>query len=248
MKTTGTHPDIEILFEDNHLLAVNKPSGLLSQEDYSGTPDLLNLCKEYLKREYNKKGDAFLGLLHRLDKPVSGVMVFAKTSKAASRISEQIRKRTIQKIYMAVVEGVPPKNGMLQDFLVKNKQTNTVSVGSSKNKNAKKAELFYQTVETQGDVSLLKISLITGRPHQIRVQLAHLGYPVVNDIKYGSTKSGTLSLHASEIVFVHPTLKKEMSIQATTPSDRPWHLFRNKLIKKIELTITYGVPFFLPPG
>ena len=125
MKTTATDPDIEILFEDNHLLAVNKPAGLLSQEDYSGQPDLLALCKEYLKRKYNKKGNVFLGLLHRLDKPVGGVMLFAKTSKAASRISEQIRKRSIKKKYYTVVEGVSPQNGMLQDYLLKNSQTNT---------------------------------------------------------------------------------------------------------------------------
>lgn len=228
MKTTGTHPDIEILFEDNHLLAVNKPSGILSQEDYTGTPDLLNLCKEYLKREYNKKGDAFLGLLHRLDKPVSGVMLFAKTSKAASRISEQIRKRLIKKNYLAIVEGKPPKNGMLQDFLLKDKKTNTVSVVSSKNKKAKKAELIYQTIETKNNLSLLRITLITGRPHQIRVQFSHQGYPILNDKKYGSKRNGDLSLHAFELSFEHPTLKKEILINAKTPSEMPWGLFEIK--------------------
>lgn len=226
MKTTGTHPDIEILFEDNHLLAVNKPAGVLSQEDYSGAPDLLNLCKEYLKREYNKNGNAFLGLLHRLDKPVSGVMLFAKTSKAASRVSEQIRKRSIKKDYLAIVESKPPKNGMLRDFLLKDKKNNTVSVVSSKNKKAKKAELIYQTVDTQNKLSLLKISLITGRPHQIRVQLSHQGYPILNDKKYGSKGNGTLSLHAFKLSFEHPTLKKEIIITAKAPSEMPWSLFK----------------------
>ena len=225
MKTTGTHPDIEILFEDNHLLAVHKPPGILSQEDHTGNPDLLNLCKEYLKKEYNKPGDAFLGLLHRLDKPVSGVMLFAKTSKAASRISEQIRKRTIKKTYLAVVEGVPPKNGMLQDYLLKNNQTNTVSVVSARNKNAKKAELFYQTESVQGNLSLLKITLITVRPHQIRIQLSHLGYPVWNDKKYGSSETGDLSLHAFELTFEHPTLKTEKTIRSRPPLKKPWILF-----------------------
>lgn len=225
MKTTGTTPDIKILYEDNHLLAVEKPPGLLSQEDRTGKADLLTLCKEYLKREYNKKGDAFLGLLHRLDKPVGGVMLFAKTSKAASRISEQIRKRTIKKTYTAIVEGVPPKNGMLQNYLLKNKQTNTVSVTSGKSKHAKKAELVYQTEKTYKEFTKLKITLITGRPHQIRVQFSHFGYPVLNDKKYGSTHTGLISLYATELTFNHPTLKKEITVQADPPIEAPWSLF-----------------------
>jgi 23S rRNA pseudouridine1911/1915/1917 synthase len=225
MKTTGTTPDIEILFEDNHLLAVNKPAGLLSQEDHSGEPDLLTLCKEYLKREYNKQGNVFLGLLHRLDKPVGGVMLFAKTSKAASRISEQIRRRSIKKTYHTVVEGTSPQNGMLQDFLLKNNQTNTVSVVSSKEKKAKKAELIYQRKQVQNNMSLLKITLITGRPHQIRVQLSSLGYPVHGDHKYGSKHTGNIALHASELTFSHPTLKKETTVRTNLPIGFPWDFF-----------------------
>lgn len=223
MKTTGTNPDIEILFEDNHLLAVNKPAGLLSQEDITGKPDLLSLCKEYLKRAYNKKGNVFLGLLHRLDKPVGGVMLFAKTSKAASRISEQIRKRSIKKIYTAIVEGVPPKNGMLQDYLLKDPKTNTVSVVSAKTKNAQKAELFYQTEKSQNGLTQLTITLITGRPHQIRVQLSHLGYPILNDRKYGTNNNnGSIALYASELRFRHPTLKNEIIIRSNPPIEEPW--------------------------
>lgn len=225
MKTTGTTPDIEILFEGNHLLAVNKPEGMLSQEDHTGQPDLLNLCKEYLKREYNKTGNVFLGLLHRLDKPVSGVMVFAKTSKAASRISEQIRKRSIKKSYYAVVEGVSPQNGMLQDYLLKDNKTNTVSIASQKNKQAKKAELIYQREQVENDLSLLNITLITGRPHQIRVQFSNLGYPIYGDKKYGSKNGGKITLHASELTFIHPTLKKEMSVRTNLPKGFPWDFF-----------------------
>ncbi|MCG2588166.1 RluA family pseudouridine synthase [Rhodohalobacter sulfatireducens] len=227
MKTTGTNPDIEILFEDNHLLAVNKPAGLLSQEDNTGAPDLLTLCKKYLKREYDKKGNVFLGLLHRLDRPVSGVMLFAKTSKAASRLSEQIRNRSIKKSYYAVVEGISPQNGMLQDYLLKNKKTNTVSVVSSKNKEAKKAELIYQREEVENRLSLLNVTLITGRPHQIRVQLAHQGYPIYGDQKYGSKHSAKLSLHASELTFSHPTMKKELSVRTKLPNGFPWDFFNN---------------------
>lgn len=225
MKTTGTSPDIEILFEDNHLLAVNKPAGLLSQEDHTGQPDLLNLCKEYLKREYNKKGNVFLGLLHRLDKPVSGVMLFAKTSKAASRISEQIRERSIKKTYHTVVEGVSPQNGMLQDYLLKNSKTNTVSVVSQKNKRAKKAELIYQREQVENNLSLLQITLITGRPHQIRVQFSNLGYPIHGDQTYGTKQAGKISLHATELTFSHPTLKKEITIHSKLPTGFPWDFF-----------------------
>lgn len=225
MKTTGTNPDIEILYEDNHLLAVNKPAGLLSQEDYTGQPDLLSLCKNYLKREYNKEGEAFLGLLHRLDKPVSGVMLFAKTSKAASRISEQIRNRSIKKSYVAVVEGESPQNGLLQDYLLKNKEANTVSVVSSKNKDAKKAELMYLREQTENNLSLLSVTLITGRPHQIRVQLSNHGYPIYGDQKYGSKYAGKISLHASELTFSHPTLRKEITVRSNLPTGTPWDLF-----------------------
>lgn len=225
MKTTDTYPNIEILFEDNHLLAVNKPAGVLSQEDHTGQPDILTLCKEYLKREYNKKGNVFLGLLHRLDKPVSGVMLLAKTSKAASRMSEQIRKRSLKKIYLAIVEGSPPKNGMLQDYLIKNPKTNTVSVVSKKNKNAQKAELFYQSEKELNQLTLLNITLITGRPHQIRVQLSHLGYPILNDRKYGSKNNGQITLHASELQIKHPTLKKKVIIRSKLPDNEPWNLF-----------------------
>ncbi len=225
MKTTGTNPDIEIIYEDNHLLAVSKPRGLLSQEDYSGKPDLLNLCKEYLIREYNKPGDAFLGLLHRLDKPVSGVMLFAKTSKAAARISEQIRQRTVKKIYLAIVEGSAPKNGMLTHYLKKQKNTNFTEVVSPQTKGAKRAELMYDRLEKNGDFSLLRITLITGRPHQIRVQLAKEGLPIFGDRKYGSGKNKHIALHAGALIVKHPVLKKEVILTSKPPSVFPWTLF-----------------------
>mgnify|MGYP001036234644 FL=1 len=229
MKTTRTNPDIEIIFEDNHLLVVNKPIGLLSQEDHTDAPDILTLCKEYLKKEYKKPGNVFLGLLHRLDRPVSGVMMTAKTSKAASRISEQIRRRTIKKKYLAVVTGNPPPNGYLTHFLLKDEKTNTVQVVESNIKRSKEAQLMFQRLETVGDLHLLKITLITGRPHQIRVQLSTEGYPIWGDQKYGQSNGSSPALHAYSIELEHPTLKKEIFLLAPPPKITPWNKFSIKI-------------------
>lgn len=225
MKTTGTNPNITILFEDNHLLAIHKPAGVLSQEDYSGEPDVLTLCKAYLKREYNKPGNVFLGLVHRLDRPVAGVMLLAKTSKAASRISEQIRKRTVKKRYLAVVEGNPGDNGMLVHYLLKDRDTNRVKVVDPGNSNAQKSELTFQKTDQKKNLALLNISLITGRPHQIRVQLSHEGFPIVGDSKYGQSTSSEIALFASELEVIHPTLKKPVNITATPLNTSPWSKF-----------------------
>ncbi len=225
MKTTGTNPNITILFEDNHLLAIHKPAGVLSQEDYSGDPDVLTLCKAYLKREYNKPGNVFLGLVHRLDRPVAGVMLLAKTSKAASRISEQIRKRTVKKRYLAVVEGNPEDNGMLMHYLLKNRDTNRVTVVEPGNSKAQKSELTFHKTDQKKNLALLNITLITGRPHQIRVQLSHEGFPIVGDSKYGQSASSEIALFASELEVIHPTLKKPVNITATPLNTSPWSKF-----------------------
>lgn len=228
MKTTGTSPDIKIIYEDNHLLVVDKPSGILSQEDRTGKPDLLTLCKVYIKKKYQKPGNVFLGLLHRLDKPVSGVMMFAKTSKSAARISEQIRKRKIGKTYLTVVKGKPPKNGFLSHYLLKDKKNNFVTAVDSGIKAAKQAQLMFQTLEQKGNLALLKVKLLTGRPHQIRVQLATETYPVWGDSKYGQKEKNSIALHAYELQISHPTLKKEMIFTATPPIHEPWNTFQNK--------------------
>jgi len=225
MKTTGTNPNITILFEDNHLLAIHKPAGVLSQEDYSGEPDVLTLCKAYLKREYNKPGNVFLGLVHRLDRPVAGVMLLAKTSKAASRISEQIRKRTVKKRYLAVVEGNPDDNGMLMHYLLKNRETNRVKVVQAGNSNAQKSELTFHKKDQKKNLALLNVTLITGRPHQIRVQLSHEGFPIVGDGKYGQSTNVEIALFASELEVIHPTLKKTMIFSATPKNSYPWTYF-----------------------
>lgn len=228
MKTTGTNPDLEILFEDNHLLAICKPAGVLSQEDQTGDPDALTLGKEYLKNEYKKPGNVFLGLLHRLDKPVSGVMVMAKTSKSAARISEQIRNRTVKKSYLAVVKGEPEDFNYLTHYLLKDAVSNRVSVVGDDIKGAKKAELIYQTLYRKNGLALLKIKLITGRAHQIRVQLAEVNLPIFGDHKYGNSTSTNIALHAYEIEFDHPTLKQSISIQSNPSQNEPWTLFSEK--------------------
>jgi len=227
LKKTGTKPDITILYEDNHLLVVHKPSGVLSQEDHTGKPDILTLCKEYIKREYDKPGNVFLGLLHRLDRPVSGVMVLAKTSKAASRISDQIRKRKVKKTYLAVVEGNAPKNGYLSHHLLKDTESNVTRAVSKGTPGAKESTLTFETLEKTGGFSLVKINLITGRAHQIRVQFAEAGNAVAGDRKYGKNKSdGNIALHAYEFELEHPTLKKSQCFQCAPENKAPWLFFK----------------------
>lgn len=226
MQYTGTTPDIPIIFEDNHLLVVYKPAGLLSQEDHTGRPDLLNLCKNYIRTEYNKPGKVFLGLLHRLDRPVSGVMVFAKTSKSASRISEQIRSQKVRKRYRAVVYGNPPLNGVLEHYLEKDKQKNMSRVVSQPTHQSKKAKLSFTTISSTKYLSLVDINLETGRSHQIRVQFAEIGSPIWGDKRYGKEESGFIALHAYTLKLEHPTLKKKMVFKAELPKNTPWNIFQ----------------------
>ncbi len=228
-RTTGTNPDIPILFEDNHLLVVCKPVHVLSQQDHTGDPDLLTLCKAYLKKQHQKPGNVFLGLLHRLDRPVGGVMVLAKTSKAASRLSEQIRQRSFQKRYLLVVKGQVPPNAVLVHHLLKDPDSNHVKVVSQRNKKAKKAELSYLRLDYHPtrDLSLVKANLITGRPHQIRVQFSVEGHPLLGDKKYGDPDDTTDSpaLFASGISFRHPTHGDTVRYTASPPDTEPWKMF-----------------------
>lgn len=225
---TNTTPDIPIVFEDNHLLIIDKPHELLSQEDHTGDPDVVNLCKEYLKREYNKSGSAYLGLVHRLDRPVGGLMLLAKTSKAAGRLSDQLRDRTVQKTYHAVVQGKPPANKFLTHHLIKNRNRNRVTTTSSNNSEGKKAILSFQRLDQQGDLALLAVHLQTGRPHQIRVQLAEEGYPIWGDYKYGLQQPDgrTMALRAVELIFEHPIKKEEISFELPVPNGEPWNHFK----------------------
>jgi 23S rRNA pseudouridine1911/1915/1917 synthase len=178
--------NIGIIFEDNHLLVVEKPPGIPTQGDISGDEDLLSLLKRDIKERYNKPGNVFLGMVHRLDRPVGGVMVFAKTSKAASRLSDSIRKREFEKTYLAVIHGVPdPLSGTLRHFLQKNNKKNTVRAVPASSGKGMEAVLNYKTIGSSGNLSLVEVELITGRPHQVRVQFAGTGFPVYGDARYG---------------------------------------------------------------
>lgn len=219
---------IEILYEDNHILVVVKPPNMLTQSDRTGDDDLLTVLKEDIKIRYSKPGNVFLGLVHRLDRPVGGAMVFAKTSKAASRLSEQIRTRELEKSYFAVVHGAPEHMaGTLRHYLVKNEATNTVSVTKSTYE-GKEASLDYEVKASKDGLSLVQIRLNTGRPHQIRVQFADIGHPLYGDQKYGTAmnKPGMqLALWSAQIGFRHPTLKQWMSFISAPPKEYPWDIF-----------------------
>jgi len=219
-----------IIFEDNHLLVVEKPVNILSQGDETGDADMLTLLKEDLKQRYNKPGEVYLGLVHRLDRPVGGVMVFAKTSKAASRLSEQVRERDFNKCYMAIVRGtMNEKAGTLVNYLFKDSKTNTVKAVSKSYEGAKEAILDYEIAGEKEDLSLIKINLHTGRSHQIRVQFATFGYPLYGDQKYGQeqNKPGQqLALWSVQITLMHPTIKEEMTFKCETPEEYPWNLFK----------------------
>ena len=179
--------ELRVLYEDNHIIAVYKPAGILVQEDKTGDPPLLDQVKYYLKHRHHKPGKVFLGLVHRLDRPVAGVIVFGKTSKGAARLSEQFRNHSVRKIYHALVTGKPPKDhDVLVHHLRKDPDTNKVSVHDEQKPDTSHAELEYSVVKTNGTYSIVQVELKTGRGHQIRAQLAHIGCPIVGDGKYGS--------------------------------------------------------------
>ncbi|XEC92653.1 RluA family pseudouridine synthase [Paenibacillus tarimensis] len=237
----GKHPDIDtgirILFEDNHLLVVAKPPGIPSQADESGDPDMLSLLKADLKRRYDKPGNVYLGLVHRLDRPVGGVMLFAKTSKAASRMSEAVRSRKFGKTYLAVVAGKPPKTAdRLTHFLVKDHRTNTVSAYASPMPEGKEAILEYEMAGMNGRNSLVSIRLHTGRPHQIRVQMTAVGCPLVGDRKYGDGRDWAgikdIALWSASISVHHPTTKEYMTFYCAPPHNKPWNLWPEELLQQ----------------
>ncbi|MCY3999310.1 MAG: RluA family pseudouridine synthase [Bacteroidetes bacterium] len=206
------------LYEDNHLLTLNKPSGLLSQADSTGHPDVITLAKNYIKNKYNKPGNAYIGLVHRLDRPSSGTMVLARTSKAARRLSKAFRERCVQKKYIAVVEGMLSGGGIMEDYLTKEADRAYVTHRSS---SGKYASLKWEAVKCSGQFTLISIELITGRAHQIRCQFSHRGYPVVGDRRYGAhhrlDRHDCIALHCKSLCFEHPVKKERMEIKAPRP-------------------------------
>ncbi len=215
---------INILYEDNHLLVVEKPVNIPVQSDSSKDMDFLTLLKYYIKNKYKKPGNVYLGLVHRLDRPVDGVMVFAKTSKCASRLSEQIRNEEFRKTYFAIVEGNIFESGLLKDKLLKDECTNTVKVDN----NGKDAELYFERIDYKDSLSLVKINLKTGRSHQIRVQFSSRGYPLYGDHRYNKNckKNSQIALYAQSLSFNHPITKERLTYSLPLPSRYPFNIFK----------------------
>lgn len=223
----STKNNLQILFEDNHIIIVNKRAGDITQGDKTGDKPLSDVVKEYIKVKYNKPGNIYLGVVHRLDRPTSGVIIFAKTSKSLERLNKMLRKKEIQKTYWAVVK-IPPKEirKTLIDFLKKNPKNNKSSVYKKEIDGSKRAVLHYQVIKKLDNYTLLEIGLETGRHHQIRAQLSAIGSPIKGDLKYGferSNKDGSIHLHARKIEFIHPVRKEMICITAPTPNEVIWN-------------------------
>ena len=218
--------DLSLIYEDNHILVVNKAAGLLVQGDKTGDESLVDIAKLYIKNKYQKPGDVFLGLVHRLDRPTSGVIVLARTSKALTRLNRQFKDRVPKKIYRAVVSGTPKSSARLEHYLKKNSSQNKSFHYNEITPNTKHAILHYRHVESLKSYHVLEVELETGRHHQIRTQLAAVGLHIKGDLKYGSKRTnpnGSIHLHARSLLFVHPTKKEEMKFVASYPNDPIWN-------------------------
>ncbi len=225
MKKQYTMDDIPVLFEDNHILVVLKPQNMPVQQDISGDDDLLTVLKNYIKQKYNKEGNAFLGLVHRLDRTTGGIMVFARNSKCAARLSKAFADREIKKNYLAVTCGSPrAKSGTLVNYLKKNASNNTVYVATQLTEDAKRAELSYKVLDSTPLTALVKVNLETGRSHQIRVQFSAINTPIFGDARYGGDKYGkhNLALWAYKLCFSHPVTKDKMVFFVYPPESVPW--------------------------
>jgi 23S rRNA pseudouridine1911/1915/1917 synthase len=220
---------IEVLYEDNHCLAINKPAGLLTQRDETGDPSVVDLVATYLKDRYQKPGNVYVGLVHRLDRPTSGVLLLARTSKAAGRLAAQFRAGTVEKTYLAIVEGrVAEEAGEWSDRLSKDRDRNVVALLPDQAEAGLEASLTFRVLERQGDRTMLELRPRTGRSHQLRVQLAGRGYPIVGDRKYGArsvlgAEDGgfRIALHAQSLKFIHPTRREEIAVTAPLTADWP---------------------------
>lgn len=222
----STAKNLNILHEDNHIIVVNKRTGDLVQGDKTGDAPLSDLLKAYIKEKYNKPGNVYLGVVHRLDRPTTGIVIFAKTSKALERLNKMLREKTIHKTYWAVVKNLPPKpTDTLINYLRKNPKNNKATVFNKETKDSKKAVLHYKTIKSLDNYHLLEIDLETGRHHQIRAQLANINCPIKGDLKYGfprSNKDAGIHLHARKINFIHPVSKVDITIEAPLPADPIW--------------------------
>lgn len=227
-KIISTKDNLQVLFEDNHIIVINKRVGDIVQGDKTGDEPLSDVVKSYLKEKYNKPGEVFLGVVHRLDRPTTGIVVFAKTSKALTRLNETFKNRETQKTYWAVVKNQPPKEtDTLIHFLKRNPKNNTSKAHTKEVPESKKASLTYKIIKKLDNYFVLEIDLHTGRHHQIRAQLQAIGCPIKGDLKYGFDRSnpdGGIHLHARKMVFTHPVSKENIEIIAPTPSDVIWNL------------------------
>ena len=219
-------PKINIIYEDNHILVVEKPINIPVQADNTNDLDLLTILKQYRKDKENKQGNVYLGLVHRLDRPVGGIMVFAKTSKAASRLSKEIQENHFHKTYYAVVKGITKNKEKLKDYLIKDHNKNITYITNKKE--GKLALLNYETIKTINNLSLIKINLITGRSHQIRVQFSSRNHPLVGDQKYDKNPvpNTNIALFAQSITFIHPTTKEQLTFTLDLPNRYPFNIFK----------------------
>ena len=232
---------MQVVYEDNHIIIVNKQSGEIVQGDKTGDRPLSDIVKQYIKEKYHKPGEVFLGVVHRLDRPVSGLVVFARTSKALTRLNKMFAEGEVHKTYWAIVKNRPSEpEGTLEHWLVRNEKQNKSYAYTSEKPNSKKAILKYRTLGHSDNYTLLEVNLMTGRHHQIRCQLAAMGCPIKGDLKYGAPRSnpdGSISLMSRHVEFIHPVSKEQISVEADPPSDNLWqsltHLHRHSLIKML---------------
>ena len=227
MKIISTKDNLQVIHEDNHIIVINKRVGDIVQGDKTGDKPLSEIVKEYIKDKYNKPGEVFLGVVHRLDRPTSGIIVFARTSKALTRLNELFKNRETQKTYWAVVKNKPPKDqDKLIHFLKRNEKNNTSKAHLKEVPDSKVASLDYTIIKELNNYFALEINLHTGRHHQIRAQLASIGCPIKGDLKYGFDRSnpdGGIHLHARKLVFTHPVSKEQLTLIAPTPTESIWN-------------------------
>lgn len=225
-----------VLFEDNHLIVVNKRPGEIVQGDKTGDEPIGETIKKYLKEKYEKPGNVFLGTVHRIDRPVSGIVIFAKTGKALERMNELLREKKLQKTYWAVVKNKPRENeGIVEGYLKKNEAKNKSFVLRNEQQGALHSVLEYKLIASSDNYYMLEINPVTGRHHQIRALLSHIGCPIKGDLKYGSERSnkdGSIHLHARAVKFIHPVSKQEISISCPAPDESLWNFFSGMVSQK----------------